>query len=89
MEVKVTDPQADPTKGFYTYLVSGSDPLGTFEIRRRYNDFYYLREALVKKWPGIYIPPVPEKKITVSHGPLRATKMPKTSKYARNSSISS
>jgi hypothetical protein len=46
-------------------LISGSDDLGTFEIRRRYNDFFYFRESLAKKWPGVYIPPIPEKKIAV------------------------
>jgi hypothetical protein len=62
----VTDPQADSSKGFYTYLISGSDDIGAFEIRRRYNDFFYLRESLVKIWPALYIPPIPEKKIAVS-----------------------
>jgi hypothetical protein len=65
--VKVSDPEADSSKGFYTYLISGSDDVGNFEIRRRYNDFFYYREALVKKWPGIYVPPIPEKKISVAH----------------------
>lgn len=65
VEIKVSDPQADSAKGFYTYLISGSDDLGSFEIRRRYNDFFYLRESLVKVWPALYIPPIPEKKIAV------------------------
>ena len=46
----------------------GNDQLGTFEIRRRFNDFFYLREALRKKWPALYIPPIPEKKFIV-HSP--------------------
>jgi hypothetical protein len=60
----VTDPQLDLAGGFTTYLISGSDKLGAFEVRRRFNDFYVLREGLKKKWPGCYIPPVPSKKIT-------------------------
>lgn len=28
---------------------------------RRYTDFFELRELLIKKWPGCYIPPIPEK----------------------------
>jgi hypothetical protein len=55
----VSDPQADSTKGFYTYLISGNDDVGAFEIRRRYNDFFYLRESLVILWPALYIPPIP------------------------------
>ncbi|CAD8146874.1 unnamed protein product [Paramecium pentaurelia] len=46
---------------FTVYLIKGSDNQGSFEIYRRYNDFYELRELLVKKWPGCYIPPIPEK----------------------------
>jgi sorting nexin-1/2 len=49
----------DQQKGHFTYLITGNDNQGEFEIRRRYNDFYYLRESLKKQWPGIYIPPVP------------------------------
>lgn len=80
MSVRVTEPQTDSVKGFVTYLVSGTDELGTFEIRRRYNDFFYLRESLHKKWPGIYIPPIPEKKFTVPDLLSRETKMEKISK---------
>ena len=29
---------------------------------RRYSDFNLLREILVKRWPGCYIPAMPEKK---------------------------
>ena len=65
INVKVIDPQPDANKGFYTYLIMGNDELGTFEIRRRYNDFFHLREILKKKWPGLYIPPIPEKKLIV------------------------
>lgn len=43
----------------------GADKMGTYEIRRRFNDFFLLREALVKQWPGCYIPPIPSKKMTV------------------------
>jgi hypothetical protein len=73
----VTEPQTDPVKGFTTYLVSGTDAIGTFEIKRRYNDFFYLREALVKKWPAIYIPPIPEKLLKVYINASREAKMPK------------
>lgn len=46
---------------YTVYLIKGSDNLGSFEVLRRYNDFYELRIALMKKWPGCYIPPIPEK----------------------------
>jgi sorting nexin-1/2 len=34
----------------------------SFAVKKRYSDFYTLREALLLSWPGFYIPPVPEKK---------------------------
>lgn len=46
-------------------MISGIDRHGAFEIRRRFNDFYLLREGLKKRFPGFYIPPVPEKKVIV------------------------
>lgn len=35
--------------------------MGVFETFRRYNDFFELHEVLVQKWPGCYLPPIPEK----------------------------
>jgi hypothetical protein len=32
---------------------------------RRYSDFFALREKLVDRWPGIYIPNIPPKKSVV------------------------
>ena len=44
------------------YILRGEDSnYGKIEIVRRYSDFYQLREALLRRWPGIFIPPVPEK----------------------------
>jgi len=43
------------------YNIKGSDRLGSFDVFRRYTDFYELREVLIKKWPGCYVPPIPEK----------------------------
>ena len=55
----------DPVKGsHFTYSIGGIDDEGIFEGSRRYNDFYALREHLVRNWPGVYIPPIPPKKMT-------------------------
>jgi len=35
---------------------------GSFQVRKRYSDFYLLRTALREKWPGYYIPAIPPKK---------------------------
>ena len=48
-----------------TYGIKGEDRSGVFEIYRRYSDFFALREYFVHRWPGVFIPPVPPKKIIV------------------------
>lgn len=48
-------------KKYVIYTVTGSVmPPGA---TRRFSDFYSLREKLVERWPGIYIPNVPPKKV--------------------------
>jgi hypothetical protein len=42
-----------------SYCVKGVDKLGDFEVFRRYSEFHTLREILLSRWPGIYIPPIP------------------------------
>ena len=55
---------SDPIKGNpVTYLVRGVDNEGPFEISRRYNDFFNFYNTLLARWPGIYIPPIPPKKV--------------------------
>ena len=48
------------------YLIVGSDQNGTFEILRRYKEFYLLRSTLVEWWPGFYIPKIPSKQKIVN-----------------------
>ena len=48
--------------GHIVYTVIGRDLQGSWEVKRRYNEFFYLQEALAKRWPGIVIPQVPPKK---------------------------
>ena len=42
--------------------MKGSDKEGNFEAYRRYSDFFHLREALLHRWPGCYVAPLPPKK---------------------------
>jgi sorting nexin-1/2 len=37
-----------------------NDDGSKLQITRKYSDFYALREALVRRWPGLFLPPVPE-----------------------------
>ena len=43
------------------YTVHGIDGQGNFKIIRRFNEFHALMTQLRSRWPGIYIPSVPEK----------------------------
>lgn len=49
--------------GHIKYKVSGVDSDGPFEESRRYSEFFTLRNILSQRWPGIYIPAIPEKKL--------------------------
>ena len=49
--------------GHIKYTVTGVDSEGPFEDQRRYREFFALRNTLAQRWPGIYIPPIPEKQL--------------------------
>jgi len=52
---------------FYLYTVLGPDPTATCElvsVLRRFSQFTALREALLQRFTGIYLPPLPPKQIT-------------------------
>lgn len=49
--------------GHIRYTVSGVDADGPFEEARRFSEFFALKEALAERWPGVYIPAIPEKKL--------------------------
>lgn len=40
----------------------GRDDDGFFEGIRRYSDFFNVRNALIHRWPGVFIPAIPPKK---------------------------
>ena len=48
--------------GHIVYECKGVDSKGEWEGKRRYNDFFNLREALTRRWPGIPLPTIPPKK---------------------------
>ncbi len=53
----------DPVKvGKVTkYTVTGRDSSGEWTCQRRYNEFEALAKVLNERWPGCYIPAIPEK----------------------------
>ena len=48
--------------GYISYTLNGTDI--TEQMSRRYSDFNALYEKLLIRWPGIYIPRIPPKKMT-------------------------
>lgn len=71
--VKVDNPQIKDggtfAKNYTVYDVSGSDKNGSFNVKRRYNEFNKLRAKLLENWPWYFIPPIPEKKSTGNTDP--------------------
>ncbi|KAI8975645.1 lipid binding protein [Mycotypha africana] len=70
MTIKIRDPQKhDTPKGsFITYLITTETEVKTFRsgpkprpVRRRYQDFVWLRTTLAMTYPACIIPPLPEK----------------------------
>eukprot|EP01069_Polyplicarium_translucidae_P008844 Polyplicarium_translucidae@DN3265_c0_g1_i1.p1 len=62
--VRVTDPEVRSAAldRFVLYSVSGVHPDGTtFNGRKRYSDFEWLRAALLRWLPGVFVPPLPKK----------------------------
>ena len=47
-------------KNFVSYTLGGNQV--NEEISRRFSDFYTLREKLIERWPGVYVPNIPPKK---------------------------
>ena len=47
--------------------MSGVDDEGDFSEVRRFREFHALAQVLRTRWPGIYVPSMPEKKIVNSN----------------------
>ena len=60
--------KVEKTIGSYiAYTLDGTDL--TEQLTRRYSDFFALYEKLLQRWPGVYIPRIPPKKITGNQDP--------------------
>ena len=60
--------KVEKTVGSYIcYTLEGTDIKEP--LTRRYSDFYTLYEKLLQRWPGVYIPRIPPKKITGNMDP--------------------
>eukprot|EP00002_Diphylleia_rotans_P013268 TRINITY_DN258_c0_g1_i1.p1 TRINITY_DN258_c0_g1~~TRINITY_DN258_c0_g1_i1.p1 ORF type:complete len:434 (+),score=119.81 TRINITY_DN258_c0_g1_i1:74-1375(+) len=70
IEIKVDEPEKhgedNPMTAYASYRVSTSSDWSVFSsnevaVRRRYRDFVWLRTQLVKAFPTMLVPPLPEK----------------------------
>ena len=50
---------------YTVYHIVGQDKNGSIDVHRRYNEFYKMRAALVKRYPGCFIPSIPDKSISI------------------------
>jgi len=46
---------------YFVYKIQGADLKGYFETQRRYSDFEKVRNMLVARWPGCFVPSLPPK----------------------------
>ena len=68
---------------YICYTMDGTDV--TEQLTRRYSDFFALYEKLLQRWPGIYIPRLPPKKITGNLDPnLIKTRMRLLNRFCLN-----
>ena len=52
-------------KSYAKFNIQGQDAQGGFECSRRFKEFAKLRTYMRRKWLGLYVPLLPEKKATV------------------------
>ena len=81
----INDPKkVEKTIGsFIQYTMDGTDI--TEPLYRRYSDFFALHQKLIQRWPGIYIPPIPPKKISGNLDPnLIKTRMRLLNRFCLN-----
>ncbi|MCQ2819664.1 MAG: hypothetical protein MJ252_20560 [archaeon] len=50
-------------KNYVSYSLCGT-MVATSGLQRRYSDFFALRECLVKRWKGLYVPGIPPKALS-------------------------
>lgn len=65
--VEMVLPEDDEEQVYVSYLIRGWTNLphfgrsNSFELRRRYRDFEFLHDALVRDFPACVVPPLPDK----------------------------
>jgi hypothetical protein len=65
VEIQETTLKEDTFGKYVSYVIKGADKYGEFVCTRRYKEFNLLREQLISRWPGCYVPPLPPKQSSV------------------------
>jgi sorting nexin-1/2/sorting nexin-4 len=55
---------------YTVYHICGEDRKGTIDVYRRFNEFYKMRVAITKRFPGCFVPSIPDKTLTLKDDEL-------------------
>ena len=66
MDYSVYNPRKSAEGNHIVYTVVGIDRKGQFEICRRYKEFNVLRQTLRERFIGMYVPPIPPKRMSIN-----------------------
>ena len=62
-EIRVTDPEKVADYTVYKVVVMSKDNKNCYTQQRRFQHFEWLFDQLVNKYPGVIVPPIPQKRI--------------------------
>jgi len=62
-EIKLTDPEKVADYTVYKLVVMSKDNNSCYTPQRRFQHFEWLHHQLVNKYPGVIVPPIPQKRI--------------------------
>lgn len=62
-EIRITDPEKVADYTVYKLVATSKDGNNCYTQQRRYQHFEWLFSELTNKYPGVIIPPIPEKRI--------------------------
>jgi hypothetical protein len=63
LEIVKTEKIKAKGEEFMAYIIKGRDTIGNINVPRRYSDFFFLRDILKQRYPGMMIPPIPPKRM--------------------------
>ena len=61
LEIISQETKGNGTNKHTVYKIKGQDSLGEINVTRRFKEFFFFREVMYQRYPGIFIPPIPPK----------------------------